>query len=428
MPSSVFQPTFPPCLPCPAPPSGGAADDARLGALLALHHSVSALGLAVVPYSLLVVVPLMGRMSDAQPLARALAARTFATVVALMPLAQASGGRRGGACCKCTRSKLDPCFSVLCQGSSRLPLPPVSVPSANSVPLCHPPAGRGRAPRAERGAACPAGFRGPLPAAAAGQQQHGRLPAARQVSQGGRSRAAFVQGLWVDGGGSYASTHSPRPLSLSSLLSTAGPLPLRSTPLRSSTAPGLALLAYPPTQPTQPTHPHSSHAPTTAPTPRRINGSLRRYQQEGINWLAFLRRFGLHGVLADDMGLGESVGRKGRTGGGCHLGGRLTPEGERCCTSERALFLLGARKSTSTPSCQPSPSRLAGKTLQTTAMVAAHAHEQRLKFAQTGWCALGLASGRAGRQAGACAAQRSMRACGRRCLRCTSTPGALPSH
>ena len=29
--------------------------------------------------------------------------------------------------------------------------------------------------------------------------------------------------------------------------------------------------------------------------------TLRRYQQEGINWLAFLRRFGLHGVLADDM-------------------------------------------------------------------------------------------------------------------------------
>lgn len=35
-----------------------------------------------------------------------------------------------------------------------------------------------------------------------------------------------------------------------------------------------------------------------------LTGSLRRYQQEGINWLAFLKRFGLHGVLADDMGLG----------------------------------------------------------------------------------------------------------------------------
>ncbi|KAG1666532.1 hypothetical protein FOA52_014429 [Chlamydomonas sp. UWO 241] len=35
--------------------------------------------------------------------------------------------------------------------------------------------------------------------------------------------------------------------------------------------------------------------------------ALRRYQQEGINWLAFLRRFGLHGVLADDMGLGKTI-------------------------------------------------------------------------------------------------------------------------
>lgn len=73
------------------PPAAGAADDARLGALLALHLTASALGLALVPYSVLVVVPLMGRMSDAQPLARALATRTFAAVVAIMPLAQARG-------------------------------------------------------------------------------------------------------------------------------------------------------------------------------------------------------------------------------------------------------------------------------------------------------------------------------------------------
>ncbi|EFJ06187.1 hypothetical protein SELMODRAFT_186944 [Selaginella moellendorffii] len=34
---------------------------------------------------------------------------------------------------------------------------------------------------------------------------------------------------------------------------------------------------------------------------------LRRYQQEGINWLAFLKRFKLHGVLCDDMGLGKTL-------------------------------------------------------------------------------------------------------------------------
>ena len=51
---------------------------------------VGELGLGLVPYCLLVVVPLMGRMSDSLPTARALAAGTFATVVSLMPLAQAS--------------------------------------------------------------------------------------------------------------------------------------------------------------------------------------------------------------------------------------------------------------------------------------------------------------------------------------------------
>ncbi|XP_052171300.1 TATA-binding protein-associated factor BTAF1 [Diospyros lotus] len=35
--------------------------------------------------------------------------------------------------------------------------------------------------------------------------------------------------------------------------------------------------------------------------------SLRRYQQEGINWLAFLKRFNLHGILCDDMGLGKTL-------------------------------------------------------------------------------------------------------------------------
>lgn len=36
--------------------------------------------------------------------------------------------------------------------------------------------------------------------------------------------------------------------------------------------------------------------------PVEIRGELRSYQRAGISWLAFLRRCGLHGVLADDMG------------------------------------------------------------------------------------------------------------------------------
>lgn len=38
-----------------------------------------------------------------------------------------------------------------------------------------------------------------------------------------------------------------------------------------------------------------------------LSVNMRPYQQEGINWLAFLRKFGLHGVLADDMGLGKTL-------------------------------------------------------------------------------------------------------------------------
>lgn len=38
-----------------------------------------------------------------------------------------------------------------------------------------------------------------------------------------------------------------------------------------------------------------------------FKGTLRPYQQEGLNWLWFLHEFGFHGLLADDMGLGKTV-------------------------------------------------------------------------------------------------------------------------
>eukprot|EP00127_Corallochytrium_limacisporum_P006167 Clim_evm6s220 gene=Clim_evmTU6s220 len=41
--------------------------------------------------------------------------------------------------------------------------------------------------------------------------------------------------------------------------------------------------------------------------PVQINAELRRYQQEGVNWLDFLRRYKLHGILCDDMGLGKTL-------------------------------------------------------------------------------------------------------------------------
>ena len=43
------------------------------------------------------------------------------------------------------------------------------------------------------------------------------------------------------------------------------------------------------------------------PLPAMLNAELRPYQLEGFNWLSFLYRHGLGGVLADDMGLGKTV-------------------------------------------------------------------------------------------------------------------------
>ncbi|MBK5930073.1 DEAD/DEAH box helicase [Halochromatium salexigens] len=41
--------------------------------------------------------------------------------------------------------------------------------------------------------------------------------------------------------------------------------------------------------------------------PAELQAELRPYQQEGLNWLQFLRDFELGGVLADDMGLGKTI-------------------------------------------------------------------------------------------------------------------------
>ena len=43
------------------------------------------------------------------------------------------------------------------------------------------------------------------------------------------------------------------------------------------------------------------------PPPENFNAQLRPYQQEGLNWLQFLRGFEFNGILADDMGLGKTV-------------------------------------------------------------------------------------------------------------------------
>ena len=41
--------------------------------------------------------------------------------------------------------------------------------------------------------------------------------------------------------------------------------------------------------------------------PKRMVGTLRTYQKEGVKWLQFLAEFGFGGILADDMGLGKTI-------------------------------------------------------------------------------------------------------------------------
>jgi superfamily II DNA or RNA helicase len=43
------------------------------------------------------------------------------------------------------------------------------------------------------------------------------------------------------------------------------------------------------------------------PVPAGLQATLRGYQQDGLNWLQFLREYNLGGVLADDMGLGKTI-------------------------------------------------------------------------------------------------------------------------
>jgi len=43
------------------------------------------------------------------------------------------------------------------------------------------------------------------------------------------------------------------------------------------------------------------------PVPENLQGTLRPYQQAGLNWMGFLQEYGFNGCLADDMGLGKTI-------------------------------------------------------------------------------------------------------------------------
>ena len=54
---------------------------------------------------------------------------------------------------------------------------------------------------------------------------------------------------------------------------------------------------------------YHSCAGRAAPHPLAVpvQATLRSYQQAGLNWLAFLNRYRLHGILCDEMGLGKTL-------------------------------------------------------------------------------------------------------------------------
>ncbi|MEO0422575.1 MAG: DEAD/DEAH box helicase [Pseudomonadota bacterium] len=45
----------------------------------------------------------------------------------------------------------------------------------------------------------------------------------------------------------------------------------------------------------------------TVKLPSTFKGTLRTYQQHGVDWLQFLREYGFNGILGDDMGLGKTI-------------------------------------------------------------------------------------------------------------------------
>ena len=75
---------------------GGAPDAARSGGVAVLGALVARLGLQMVPYANLLVVPLMALTSDPCADVRTAATSAFAATVALLPLAQVRGSSNWG--------------------------------------------------------------------------------------------------------------------------------------------------------------------------------------------------------------------------------------------------------------------------------------------------------------------------------------------
>ncbi len=129
---------LPPLLKHVAPLMEGVADDTgRAGAVQLVARLVARLGARLVAYTVLLVVPLLGRMSDPLPAVRAPASACFGQLVALLPLAQVR--RAAGAAAR----RLLPCHAGLalntCSAAHqpRLSSPPTH-PRTHPPPRCRP--------------------------------------------------------------------------------------------------------------------------------------------------------------------------------------------------------------------------------------------------------------------------------------------------
>ena len=58
----------------------------RQGAIETVYHVASTMGSDILPYIVFLIVPVMGRMSDADQDVRVLASTTFASIIKLVPL------------------------------------------------------------------------------------------------------------------------------------------------------------------------------------------------------------------------------------------------------------------------------------------------------------------------------------------------------
>lgn len=115
--------------------------------------------------------------------------------------------------------------------------------------------------------------------------------------------------------------------------------------------------------------------------PTWISAELRSYQKDGVNWLAFLSRFNLHGILCDGEGVGVLVREDVIVRDGVWVReGVMMKDGVLSEKSSGVWLWLGAKDSvqwfdSSLPVISSSDMGL-GKTLQSICMLAGD-HAQR---------------------------------------------------